>query len=282
MKVDSVHLNDLLIKLIKINQKHYPNPRKRDGDIGERFVKDSIKYYMWEKGFKLRSSGNRTFKIEGQYKAGRGGMGGIDFRFGFVHNNKRYDCFVESKNWGIFNLTYSMFQTEILNRFYKNVNHPGCIRIVTINRAYTYKRKITTLCRINNIYTVPIDRKITSNQLNTASLRIIMEHFLDAFDILMTRLTGVKLRKPKIKNIPNSKPYDKDILLGLPPSLIKKKYGSTTNNITKRKSQLKKLGMDVLDSRSSVARLARFLTKEQIGDIYRIMIQMIIEEHENR
>ena len=99
MELDQVYVNDLLDKLKAIDSKNYSNQRDKDGDIGERFVKDSIKYYMREKDFKLRKSGNRTFTIEGQYKVGKSGYGGIDFRFRFVHNNKRYDCYVESKNW---------------------------------------------------------------------------------------------------------------------------------------------------------------------------------------
>jgi hypothetical protein len=128
---------------------------------------------------------------------------------------------------------------------------------------------------------VPIDMKITKSQLNVKSLTTIMENFLDDFDIIIKRLTGVKIQKIRIK-IPNPKPYDEAIVLGLPSSLVAQMYGSTHKNIEKRKSQLKKMGIKVLDSRSRVARLARFLTKDEIEDIYSIMVRMLIEEYKRR
>lgn len=281
MKVDPASLNDLLNKLVIINNKHYPNPKKKEGDIGERFVKESIKYYMWEKGFKLRSTGNRTFKIRGQYKAGKGGMGGIDFRFGFVHNNRRYDCYVETKNWNVYSIAPTTFQTEILDRYYNNANQPGCIWVLTINQGYVYT-PVGVLCSRNNIHIVPIDRKITPGQLNAKSLRIIMEHFLDDFDKFMKRITKVKISKARKIKTQNPKPYDEAIILGLPPSFIAKKYGTTTSNIYKRKSQLKKQGIKLLDGRSRLNRLMKFLDKQQIENMYKIMIKMIMEDQKKR
>ena len=109
-----------------------------------------------------------------------------------------------------------------------------------------------------------------------------MEDFLDEIDNLMTILTGVKLHKARRIKIPNPRPYDNEIVLGLPSSLIAKMYGSTTKNIEKRKSQLKKQGIKVLDARSRVARLARLLTKDQLDRVYEIMVKMIMEEYEKK
>ena len=275
MNVNAIYLKDVLNKLIKIDNTYYPNLRKKDGDIGERFVKDSIKYYMWEKGFKLRKSGNSSFKIKGQYKSGKGGMGGIDFWFVFVHNNKQYDCYVEVKNWNIFVLTPTMFQEEVLNRFLMNVNQPGNIKILTVNRGYL--RPMGALCLNHNIHIVPIDTKITKNQLNATSLRSIMENFLDEFDKLITTLTTVKLRKSLTKMPLNSKPYDEVIILGLEPVLIANMFGTTPGNIQKRKSQLKKWGFSVLDSRSKTSIDAKFITKDQEYESYLYIMREMIE-----
>lgn len=232
---------------------------------------------MWEKGFKLRRTGNRTFKIEGQFRAGRGGMGGIDFRFGFVYNKKRYDCYIETKNWAVYPLSPNMFQTEILDRFYNNANQPGCIWILTINRGYI--RAISALCLINNIDIVTINCKITPHQLNIFNLRPIMEDFLDDFDRLMTKLTGVKLRGSRtIVNMPTYRPYDKAIVLGLPPSLIAQMYHTTPGNISKRKSELKTQGIDVLDGRSRTARLAKLMTVEDLDKVYRDILKGLIKK----
>jgi hypothetical protein len=280
MKVDTTYLNNLLNKLIKIDQKHYPNARKKDGDIGERFVKDSIKFYMWEKGFKLRDSGNRTFNMDEQVKANQRGMGGVDFQFDFEHNNKKYDCYIESKNWKKYQfIPNSMFNKEILDRFTKNANQPGCIWVVTMNKDNI--PLISQRCQNNNIHIISIDTKIITNQLNKTSLTHIMEHFLDDFDRLMTILTGVKFRKPAKKARLGSKPYDNAIILGLQPSLIAKMYGTTLKYITKRKSEIKKMGIDVLDGRSKTAKRAKLIKEDQLDDIYIEVIREMIEQESN-
>jgi hypothetical protein len=281
MKVEANYPSDLLSKLITINQKYYPNPRKKDGDIGERFVKDCVKYYMWNKGFKLRHSGNRTFKIEAQYRAGRRGMGGIDFRFGFVYNNLPYDCYVETKNWGVYSIAPSTFQTEILDRYTKNASQAGCIWVLTINRGQI--PQILKFCHQYKVHIniVPIDRKITSSQLNIRSLRPIVEHFLDDFDKLMTLLTSVHLHKSKHQLRAGSKSYDDAIILGLPSDLIAKMYGLSPKYIDKRRSQLRSQGINVLDMRSITARLARLITQNQLDTTYimNIIIEMLKEKY---
>jgi hypothetical protein len=281
VNVDAIYLNELLAKLIKINQTYYPNPKKKDGDIGERFVKDCVKYYMWRKGFKLRHSGNRTFKIEGQYRAGRGGMGGIDFRFGFEYNNRPFDCYVETKNWGVYSISPTDFQTEILNRFTRNANQPGCIWVLTINRGQI--TQILRFCQQFNVHIdiVPIDRKITSSQLNIRSLKPIVEHFLDDFDKFMTGLTRVHLHKPKQQLQRGFKPYDDAIILGLPSDLIAKIHHTTPKNIDKRRSELHSQGVNVLDMRSRTSRLARLITQNQLDTTYimSIIIEMLKDKY---
>lgn len=272
MKVDPHFLNELLSKLIKIDNTNYSNPKDKDGDIGERFVKDSIKFYMWNKGFKLRDKGNRTFKIEEPPKKGKLGA---DFPFSFIHNSKIYDCYIEVKNWKVLPITPKTFQDEILDRFIKKAKQIGCRWIVTMNKGNI--KQIVTDCKKHNIFIIPIDKKITTKQLNTTSLRTIMENFLDDFDKLMKGLTGVKLNKVKGKNKMYSKPYDWDIILGIPSNIIAKRYGTTPNNINKRKSELKGKGIDILDGRGDTARKARIIDKDELDIIYSNIMKEIIE-----
>lgn len=277
MKVHNSYLIDSLNKLIAIDNKNYLNTNDKDGDIGERFVKDSIKYYMWEKGFKVRSTGNRTFYIEEQYGSDKKrGNEGIDFRFGFVHNMRRYDCYIESKNWNVYPITPSIFKKEILDRFTMNANQLGCVWILTMNKKNI--PSINTKCIANNIHIVPIDMKITSSQLNTNSLRIIMEHFLEDFHKLMEILTRVRLRKSVKRRSPNSKRYDKAIVLGLPPTLIASMFNTTLSNVQKRKSVLKSEGIDVLDGRSQTARYIRLITVDELNKIHKKVIRRMFEE----
>jgi hypothetical protein len=280
--VDTNYLNDVLNKLISIDNTYYPNSNMKDGDIGERFVKDCIKYYMWDKGFKLRKSGNRTFTISGHFRAGQGNVGGIDFRFGFEHNNIRYDCYVEAKNWEAYsyNLSPSTIQTQILDRFYNNANQPGCIWILTINRGLI--SQLSNRCSRHNIHIVPIDMKIVTSVLNQPSLRIIMDNFIDDFDKLMTTLTNVKLAKARIKVPLKSKLYDSEIIKGYPSSQIAKRYNTTTKNIEKRRAELKAQGVDILDMRSKTARLARFIGRLDEEDMKRRILHRMMEEEYNK
>lgn len=263
MKVEKTYLNVLLQKLLTIDNTHYKNIRKKDGKIGERFVKDSIKYYFWEKSFKLQDSGNRIFDIEGQFGSDRiSGDRGIDFRFAFMYNYKQYNCFVEVKNWKIQKISKQEFNSEILDRFINYANLPNVIWILTMHKGNI--SKITKGCQKHNIHILPMDRKIVTNQLNIKSLTPIMEHFLDGFDTFMSTTTGVNLTKIGLKKETDSKPYDRDIKLGMPPELVANRHNTTVSNIQKRKSDLKSRGRNIIDGRSKTARLARLLRRQDI------------------
>jgi hypothetical protein len=277
MKVDTVTLNDLLTKLTNIDNTPYLNPLDKDGDIGERFVKDNIKYYMSKKGFKLRPSGNRTYYIE---KPPKKGKVGADFPFCFTHNNSLYNCYIESKNWKVYQfIPQKMFQNEILDRFILKANQHGSIWILTINQANIHL--ISQRCQQHNIFIVPIDTKITTAQLTLANLRPIMEHFIDEFHKLITSLIQINIHKPKKQVRANSRPYDDDIILGLPSDLIARMHGTTKQNIEKRRSELNSQGVNVLDMRSKTAYLARFITKNQLDTSYLmgIIIRMLKEKY---
>lgn len=277
MKVDAVILNNLLNKLIAINNTYYANPSDKDGDIGERFVKDSIKYYMYKKGFKLCSSGDRTYTI---WKPPKKGQSGADFPFSFTHNSTVCNCYIESKNWGVYKfIPPSRFNKEILNRFILKANQHGCYWIVTMNQANI--PLIIQRCQQYRIIPVPIDTKITTTQLTVGTLTPIMEHFLDDFHRLMRSLTYVKLRRPRKQIRPNSKPYDDDIIMGLPSDLIAQMHGTTKKNIEKRRAELKQQAINVLDMRSKTAWLARLMTKHDLdtGYIMGIIIEMLKEKY---
>mgnify|MGYP006282993175 CR=1 FL=1 len=265
MQVENTYLNELLNKLITIDQTYYGLQTEKEGDIGERFVKDSIKYYFWEKGFKLHNSGNRIFDIEEQIGSDKKrGKRGIDFRFSFAYGKIQHDCYVESKNWKKRKITNKMFKTEILDRFTNYANQPNVIWIVTMNKAN--KSEITQNCKNNNIHILPIDTKIVTSQLNTKSFNPIMEHFLDEIHKLMNVITGVYFNKHNVaKRVNNPKPYDTDIILGMDISFIAKKHGTTPSMVEKRKSELKnKEGVSIIDGRSKTYDLARFVRMDDL------------------
>jgi len=263
MKVEKIYLDELLKKLKKIDKTYYGKVTEKEGDIGERFVKDSIKYYLWEKGFKLHNSGNRIYDIEEQVGSDKKrGKRGIDFRFSFKYNKIQHDCYVESKNWKKRKIPPAMFQDEILDRFTKYANQPNVIWIVTMNKANI--SQISQNCNNHNIHILPIDTKIVTPQLNTKSFTPIMENFLDDFHNLITVITGRIFSKPTFKPRPNSKPYDEDIILGKPLSYIAKKHGTTESMVSKRKTELSNMGENILDGRSTTALNAKILRWEDI------------------
>jgi len=277
MKVDTVTLNDLLTKLTNIDNRTYTNPLEKNGDMGERFVKDCIKYYMSKKGFKLRPSGDRTYYIE---KPPKRGKPGADFPFCFTYNSSLYNCYIESKNWKVYQfIPQNMFQNEILDRFILKANQHGSIWILTMNQANIHL--ISQRCQQHNIFIIPIDTKITTAQLTLANLRPIMEHFIDEFHKLITSLIQINIHKPKKQIRANSKPYDDDIILGLPSDLIARMHRTTKQNIEKRRSELHSQGVNVLDMRSKTAYLARLITQNQLDTPYLmdIIIRMLEEKY---
>jgi len=120
VKIDNGFINELEKKLLKIDNSSLGDKNKK-GKIGETFVKDGIKLTLWDKGFSVGRIGNNKFSIKEQYKAGREGMGGIDFYIKFRTNGIKYRCFVEVKNWMKMRyVTPDTFKEHILNRFEKH------------------------------------------------------------------------------------------------------------------------------------------------------------------
>ena len=81
---------------------------------------------------------------------------------------------------------------------------------------------------------------------------------------LITKIIGLPLIKHSVVNqVKNPKPYDTDIILGMDPSFIAKKHGTTVSFIQKRKSELKNdEGIDIVDGRSKTARLGKYITMD--------------------
>jgi len=215
LNVDRIFISELKKKLVKIDNKNLPQNDK-DGKIGEKFVKEGIKYYLWEKNFKVRKKGNRVFSIKGHNKSG---PGGIDFHLKIRYSGKLHDCYVEVKNWKVYQfIPQKMFNTEMLDRFTKNANKPGVIWILIMNKANI--GLINSRCWFNNIEIITLDRKITSNELNIKDLTDIMNDFLRDFSYFFTHLSGKKPHNFKHKSSHVTDRIKEDIRLGKPYSLI--------------------------------------------------------------
>ena len=264
VSVDAYYITKLELDLKNINSGSLPLNIKL-GKIGERFTKYGLRYYLWERGFKVRNQGERTFKIDPQYRASTRGIGGIDFRLEFIYQRKKYDCYIESKNWGAYQkISKKTFDEEILDRFTKNANAPGCIWIVTMNKRNLHL--INQRCQQNNIHILPLEEHITSQFLTQHHLTYIMEKFLDEYSSLLNSLTGRKIsnvKRTSKTNIPGT--YEWDLEIGIPYNLIASKYNQKVSYLRKRNSELRKQGIDLPDRRSREWRGMKFMTKSQLN-----------------
>jgi hypothetical protein len=263
VSVDAYYITGLENELVNIDNSSLPSKDKL-GKIGERFVKYGLKYYLWNKGFKVRSRGERTFKIEGQYRVTRSGVGGIDFRLQFVHSNKKYDCYVEVKNWAHYKrISNAMFNTEILSRFTNNASQSGCIWIVTMN-----KRNIPFIrqkCQQNNIHIIPMEEHITTQFLTQHHLTYIMEKFLDDYSNLLNNLTGKTISNVKrTSKINQPGTFEWDLEIGIPYDLVAAKYGKSVGTLRKEYSKLRSQVIDLPDRRSREWRGMQFMPTNQL------------------
>lgn len=280
MKVDSFFINELDNKLWNIFKTNLPL-KDRLGKIGEKFVKEGIKYYFWKKGIAVNKTGNETFNIGGPYKPIPGGMGGIDFRLEFRYNNLPYDCYLEVKNWMHLKkgISQTIYDTEILDRFTKNANQPGSLWIVVINKRNVHF--IRQRCKQKNIKIVPLEEHITSIFLNPVDLNRIMELFLDNFSKLINNITGAKIKNSTRKTGKNTNEKIKDdIRLGKPYSLIRATYNIKKPNLQKIAHSMK--GENLPDRRTTEWNGMQFMTKEHVNNTSTIMIHPIIKKKRQR
>jgi hypothetical protein len=280
MNVDAVFIGELENHLLKIDSSSLPSNDKL-GRIGEKFVKEGIKYYFWEKGFCVNKTGNDTFNIGGPFKPSSGGMGGIDFRLEFRYNGIPYDCYIEVKNWKHYTkLSPAMFNTEILGRFTKNASQSVCIWIVIMNKRNA--PLIQQGCQQHNIHIIPLEEHITSRFLNPADLTRIMELFLDEFSNLVDKITGVKLpnsAKKKGKTIPEQ--IEEDIRLGKPYSLIASSYTKSKFYVQKLAHNMKTT-QNLPDRRTTEWDGMQLMTQDQVNDSPIIMMKPVIKKRKNR
>lgn len=248
VKVDASYIKILENKLRKINNTIYQNPKKKAGDLGEAFVKDGIKYFLWDKGFKVGKTGYKTFTLYGFNRITKKFIGGVDFKLKINYNTK-YDFYIEAKNWNShYKITNEMFNEGILDRFTKNANQPGWIWVVTMNKKNIHK--IKTKCIQYNIYILPLEDYIDTKQINATSLTKMMDMFLDDFSILFYKKISRKPHSYKYKSTSITDKIKEDIRLGKPYDYLADRYGKSKNNIQKIASQMKSKGEDLFDRRS--------------------------------
>ena len=244
-------------KLTKIDNSNL-SYNDKTGYIGEAFIKDGIKYFLWERGFKVGKTGFKTFTIYGYNRYTRKHKGGVDFKLK-IRYDKLYNFYIESKNWKKYRyITYQMFKDEILDRFTQNASQKGWIRVVTMNKRN--KHLITTDCIKNSIHIIPLEEHITTRFINTINLDIIMEKFLDEFSKLFHKHISKKPHSFKYKSTSVKGKIKEDIILGKPYDYIAEKHKKSKGYIQKIASEMKSQDKEFIDRRSDEWDIMQYIT----------------------
>ncbi len=164
------------------------------GDVGEIFCKYGVKQVFLDRGFYAISGSSKTFTIEEQINPTLTGMGGIDFSSKFNINSKKYNLFVEMKNWGYYQggISYSTYKSEILDRFMKNDPQRKRYWILAINKRHI--KDIGAWCKNDTINVIPIDAQILSGNINPKTLKPIFKNFIIDFSILVDDIISGKVQ----------------------------------------------------------------------------------------
>lgn len=70
------------------------------GDMAETLIEYGVKWFFWEKDFRIGRFRNKTFSLRKHYGADKTtGTGDIDFYLKFRISWRTYCIFIEVKNW---------------------------------------------------------------------------------------------------------------------------------------------------------------------------------------
>ena len=216
------------------------------GDVGELLVEYGIKWFFWNKGYRIGRFWNYTFKVIPHFKANKvTKKGGIDFYLKFRFGWRTYRLFIEVKNWDDFVKTSGVvsnhrFKTEILDRYTDYEGYIHKHRLLVIPNGY--RKNINPRCEENNIKVIPLQNQIMPELLHESLVESNLNHFLNDFSNILKSIMKKEITdNPKTLTTQKTK-TDKilvDIKKGLPAGLISKVYGSSVSYIYKVKSKHK-------------------------------------------
>lgn len=290
MKVDPAFIEKLEEQLNEIDRNIQPRDEKL-GEIGEAFVKECMKYYLWERDYRLRLVGNRTFTIRTHFKKKEeDGIRGIDLYLKIRVNGWVYKCFIEVKNWAHYPISDNLFNDSILDRFKKHDRKNRRYRILIMNKRNV--NDIENNCKAYNIHIIPLKDHVTSQYIAAMYLEPIVEAFLDDFSrlfddiinnkiqliensmiekirLIMIRIGGILYKRTPAKKaytsgITKTGRIKEDIRKGISPKLIAKKHNTSVEYVNKVKSLMKsKDGEKLVDSRTKEAKIIQYKTMDE-------------------
>jgi len=207
--------------LNKILKRKKGNKSKKEGDMGEEFVKSAIKQSFWEKGYKIGEKGKGSYRVHKQVKANKNGMGGVDFFVEYTdEKGNTSGIFVESKNWKAYRggVSNKFYNDEIKDRFERADSKKKFPHAVTMNKGNI--PSIKDRCDNDDITPLPLDDKLTEDNIDAKSLKPIYENFKRSFtDYIKDIVPDVN------KDCQIEESIESDILIGKDYRVIAKKWG---------------------------------------------------------
>lgn len=224
--------------------------RKREialGDSGETLVEYGLKWFFWNKDFRLGKFRNQTFNLIRHYKADKEtGTGGIDFYLKFRTHWKTYRCFIEVKNWDDFVtgkgiVSNDRFKNQILNRFTDYDKHKLRHWILVIPEGYIRNIKTRCDCDKNKISIIPLNMQIMPELMSDSSINSDLKCFVKDFSEFINAIIkgGLSAQPKKDTTKTKTDRIWEDIRKGMPSDLVAKIHDTSVEYVYKVKSKRK-------------------------------------------
>ncbi len=217
------------------------------GDMAETLIEYGIKWFFWEKDFRIGRFRNRTFSLIKHYKADKiTGTGGVDFYLKFRLGWKTYRIFIEVKNWDDW-LSYpnphvsdERYNDQILSRYTDYDKLSLCHRVLVIPKGYISNLKAR--CDRDKITIIPLQIIVIPAVLNESFVNYNLKPFLRDFSTYIDELLPGGMEVQSIKSVCTTK-TDKiwrDIQKGMPSGLVALINSTTVSYVYRAKSERRK------------------------------------------
>ena len=217
------------------------------GDMAETLIEYGIKWFFWEKDFRIGRLRNKTFSLIKHNKADKiTGTGGVDFYLKFRIHWRTYRIFIEVKNWDDWlsypkpHVSNERYNEQILSRYtdYDKLNLYR--RILVIPKGY--RSNLKTRCDRDRITIIPLQIIILPVIANESFINYNLMPFLRDFSAYITELIpdGIIAQSTKSGQKTKTDEIWDDIKKGMPPGLVALVYSTTVSYVYRVKSERRK------------------------------------------
>jgi len=153
-------------------------------------------------------------------------MGGVDIYVEYTdEQGSTSGCFVEAKNWSAYpkGVSDKIYNDEIKDRFDRVDHKKKFPHSVTMNKGNI--PSIKDKCDNDKITPLPIDTKLTKDNIDAESLKPVYENFKDEFSEHIDDIV------PDIKDSKTEDSIENDIILGKDYRVIAKKWDVSVEHV---------------------------------------------------